>query len=286
MPVLISDAGRKYIYGLTLAYETDQSGNFQAAYQNDGLGSERALTDISGNIIQSYQYEEFGAATMSLGTSQQPFGYAGEEQDKEPQLEYLRARIYDPRFGRFLQRDPVRKSGPAILGWNQYTYVYDNPTNLKDPLGLDVQCQGAVGGTYIGGGRIGGVAFQNCSGDVLTQTIWVDLWSCSRVVGGNCEGSRPVERLGRCDTLGPGELVCPVQAPSPLVGLISGRVQSGLYMLTASHKWVDFTSVESVLRLGAYDTSTSYAIYVPVNDEEPTGPYGPFMAAKSQVLRF
>jgi hypothetical protein len=44
--------------------------------------------------------------------------------------------MYDPQLGRFLQADPLRKSGPGIGGWNRFTYVNNNPTTLIDPSGL------------------------------------------------------------------------------------------------------------------------------------------------------
>src|SRR5260370_27016588 len=102
--MLLDDATRKYIYGFGTIYETDESGNLEAVYQSDGLGSDRALTDSSGNTFQSYQYEEFGVPVLNLGASQQPYGYAGEQRDAEPRLQFLRVRYYDPQVGRLMSQ--------------------------------------------------------------------------------------------------------------------------------------------------------------------------------------
>ncbi|MBI3973620.1 MAG: hypothetical protein HY332_20285 [Chloroflexi bacterium] len=49
----------------------------------------------------------------------QPFGYAGEQRDATGLL-YLRARMYDPMLGRFLQRDPFVGLQAAPLTLNRF----------------------------------------------------------------------------------------------------------------------------------------------------------------------
>ena len=51
LPVLLTDANRKYVWGVGLAYETDLTGNVQAVSHADGLGSVRALTDGTGALV-------------------------------------------------------------------------------------------------------------------------------------------------------------------------------------------------------------------------------------------
>jgi RHS repeat-associated protein len=129
------------VYGLGLAYaDTTVTGTSPShtaeVYHNDGLGSARALTDATGRVVQTYQTDEFGVSTTMQGTSNQPFGFTGEQGDPESGFVFLRARMYDPSTGRFLQRDPLTKSGPGILGWNRFAYVGDNPINHTDASGL------------------------------------------------------------------------------------------------------------------------------------------------------
>lgn len=58
--------------------------------------------------------------------------YTGRENDGNG-LYYYRARYYSPLLGRFISQDPL---GFAGSGPNLYAYVFDSPTNLVDPLGL------------------------------------------------------------------------------------------------------------------------------------------------------
>lgn len=56
------------------------------------------------------------------------------ERDDESGLMHFRARSYDPRTGRFMQRDPVLLTGPQTV--MAYIYAENNPAVLVDPLGL------------------------------------------------------------------------------------------------------------------------------------------------------
>ncbi len=47
---------------------------------------------------------------------------------------YYRARYFEPKLGRFLSEDPIGFAG----GVNFYNYVLNDPVNLTDPFGLDV----------------------------------------------------------------------------------------------------------------------------------------------------
>jgi RHS repeat-associated protein len=64
---------------------------------------------------------------------------------------YLRARYYDPETGIFLTKDPMGVSA----GLNSYQYVFNNPVNSADPLGLfgfwdyTAQVGSYVGGTIV-----------------------------------------------------------------------------------------------------------------------------------------
>jgi RHS repeat-associated protein len=136
LPVLLDDGTRKYVWGLGLAYAV--SGSTIEVYHTDGLGSVRALTNGAGALIQTQATDEFGVLTGSVGSSGQPFGYTGEQRDATG-LVYLRARMYDPATGRFVQRDPYpgRVENPSSL--HRYGYVQNNPINAADPSGLDSQ---------------------------------------------------------------------------------------------------------------------------------------------------
>jgi RHS repeat-associated protein len=123
----------RYTHGINidepLAMEKNSQMNY---YHADGLGSIIILTNASGNVVQTYNYDSFGNITTGLPTSQ-PYTYTAREYDTETGLYFYRARYYDPKPGRFLQRDPIGFEG----GVNQYVYTGNNPVNWSDPLGLD-----------------------------------------------------------------------------------------------------------------------------------------------------
>ena len=126
---------RKYVWGAAgLAYMASSLGNVDV-YHTDGLGSVRAISDASAQVVQTYATDEFGIPTDTQGSLRQGFQWTGEERD-ENDLVFLRARDYLPDLGRFLQADPLRKSAPGIGGWNRYGYVGNNPVCRTDPSGL------------------------------------------------------------------------------------------------------------------------------------------------------
>ncbi len=108
-------------------------------YQNDHLGTPLELTDYSGEIVWSAQYDAYGkVAAVTLAAEEyldQPLRFQGQYFDAESGLHYNRHRYYDPRLGRYLTSDPVKLAG----GLNQYQYT-PNPTGWVDPLGLNSNC--------------------------------------------------------------------------------------------------------------------------------------------------
>ncbi len=150
LPVLLDDGTHKYVWGLGLAFAVDQAGN-PFVYHTDGLGSIRALTDANGNVVQTYQYDEYGNVVSSSGSIIQPFQYTGEQRD-EMGFMYLRARRYDPASGRFIQGDPVLGFQEVPASLDRYAYAVDNPVSLTDPSGLVIPpsiikpCRGGIKG--------------------------------------------------------------------------------------------------------------------------------------------
>jgi len=129
--------------------ETDNSGVVQAIYNYgndlismnrasvnsyyyyDGLGSVKQLTDTSETVIASYTYDGYGNLIASTGSSNNAYGFTGEQQFGEADgLVFLRARYYIPRIGRFMSRDPLGYES----GLNLYSYCNNNPINISDPM--------------------------------------------------------------------------------------------------------------------------------------------------------
>jgi RHS repeat-associated protein len=105
-------------------------------YHADRLGSVRALTNQAGAVVATYAYDAYGNTTASTGSIANPFRYAGEYQDAETGLYYLRARYYDPASQQFLTRDPL-----VAVTEQAYNYAGGSPLNATDPSG-EVPCPG------------------------------------------------------------------------------------------------------------------------------------------------
>ncbi|MEA2640773.1 MAG: hypothetical protein QOF51_2167, partial [Chloroflexota bacterium] len=109
--------------------------------RTEAQGSVRVVTDSLGNTIESYGYDEFGAslftysATPPNNVASQPRQYTAEPRDGETGLIYLRARMYDPSLGRFLQRDTYRGRNCTPASLSRYVFVSENPVTSVDPSG-------------------------------------------------------------------------------------------------------------------------------------------------------
>jgi RHS repeat-associated protein len=101
-------------------------------FLTDHLGTTRAVADTSGSLSSNLAYDSFG--NVISGSASTRYTYTGREIDSDVGLMYYRARWYDPQQGRFISEDPIGFNGRDI---NLYGYVWQNPLNYRDPLGLD-----------------------------------------------------------------------------------------------------------------------------------------------------
>ena len=114
-------------------YLQTPSGDFRVI--TDQLGSTRFVLAVStGLVTQQLSYDEFGVVLGDSGPRLTSVGFAGGLYDPDTGLVRFGLRDYDPRIGRWLQRDPAHFRGGDT---NLYAYVANDPVNLLDPLGLD-----------------------------------------------------------------------------------------------------------------------------------------------------
>ncbi len=111
----------------------DATNNWEWPLQ-DGLGSVRGVASNTAAVLESRNYEPFGTAFGTTGTSQTPYGFTGEPTDGNG-LVYLRARYYSPALGVFPSRDPFEGMAERAMSLNGYSWVEGNVVNAVDPSG-------------------------------------------------------------------------------------------------------------------------------------------------------
>jgi RHS repeat-associated protein len=99
------------------------------------------ITDSAANVVETYSNDEYGDPLITLSAAapnnaaSQPRQYTAEPRDPETGFIYLRARMYDPSSGRFLQRDIAPGNSKVPTGLGRYPYVAQNPLSRTDPTG-------------------------------------------------------------------------------------------------------------------------------------------------------
>lgn len=119
-------------------------------YHLDAIGSIRAVTDASGNVVERHDYLPFGeewCGTAACGsvTPGQPRRFTGKERDAETELDYFGARYYESHIGRFTTSDPVQTWQENLVDpqrWNRYAYARNNPLRFTDPDGRVLELVG------------------------------------------------------------------------------------------------------------------------------------------------
>ncbi len=111
-------------------------------FAKDNLGSVREMTDSSGNVQASYDYDSWGRQAVLSQAVTADFGYAGYYVNKTTGLDLTHYRAYDTEKGRWLSRDPIDQFKNHGFGAttssdsNLYWYANNNPIEFTDPLGL------------------------------------------------------------------------------------------------------------------------------------------------------
>ncbi|NVP17678.1 hypothetical protein HUU51_03085 [Candidatus Gracilibacteria bacterium] len=126
---------KNYINGIGLddliAYEENNDIYY---YHKNHLGSVEGISNSSGNIVVSYEYDSFGNFEITSGTDNGNTRlYTGREYNSEIGLYYLRARYYNSELGRFISRDPIDIADDV----NLYSYVGNNSLNYVDLMGTE-----------------------------------------------------------------------------------------------------------------------------------------------------
>ncbi len=122
-------------------------------YSYDGTGNVVSVTDASQNVQCAYGYSGFGLEKVQEASGWgQPYRYSTKWQHPNSGLVDYGFRFYNPGWGRWINRDPIREAG----GSNLYGMVGNNPVNAIDAYGLNPFVVGAIviGGAYMLGQAI------------------------------------------------------------------------------------------------------------------------------------
>ena len=160
--------GTTYFVKLPNSYpmsETTAGGTYY--YLHDALGSVMALTDSTGRVVNSYDYDPYGNAVAATESVANPFRWIGAIWDSATQLYKMGDRYYSPSVGRFTQIDPAHQC------LNGYSYAADNPVNLSDPSGdvIWASCAGSWSSWNWGWGWWTWDFFANCIFDLAQFDI-------------------------------------------------------------------------------------------------------------------
>ncbi len=134
----LSESGKvqkRYIRGNDLVYADKGENTEKQYYVTDPHGNVVQLTDESGKVIKTYEYDSFGNEINSDSKGDNPFRYCREYYDKETEEIYLRARYYQPAVGRFSTRDTYTGEEDEPLSLHLYTYCKNDSINNIDPTG-------------------------------------------------------------------------------------------------------------------------------------------------------
>ncbi|WP_430112229.1 polymorphic toxin-type HINT domain-containing protein [Paenibacillus sp. B1-33] len=129
---------------ITAAYIHESKGKLMARqvpgqdmhyYVSNGHGDITEIRDAQGNVLNRYTYDIWGNPLTQEEQVPNNFRYSGEYWDAATNLQYLRARWYDPSIGRFINEDTYEGELGNPLSQNLYAYVKNNPLKYVDPSG-------------------------------------------------------------------------------------------------------------------------------------------------------
>jgi RHS repeat-associated protein len=125
---------RQYLDTVDSLFARIGSDGTEAWYLTDHLGSVRGLMNNSGSLIDSLSYDAFGNITNESSPSNgDRYKYTAREWNAELNLQYNRARFYDPSTGRWMSQDPL---GFDAGDSNLYRYTKNSPAVNTDASGL------------------------------------------------------------------------------------------------------------------------------------------------------
>jgi RHS repeat-associated protein len=116
-------------------------------FGTDQLVTPRVITNQNGQVISRRDYMPFGEEININRSNADKYGvlddgvrqgFTNYEKDRETNLDFAEARMYNSNHGRFTAVDPLLASGKSAnpQTFNRYVYVMNRPLVLSDPSGM------------------------------------------------------------------------------------------------------------------------------------------------------
>ena len=144
-------------------------------YASDQINSTRLVTDATGAVVHSAQYDPYGGLYKTwIDTYHPKPGFSGKEREFGSDLDYFGARYYGHRQYRFLSVDPVIGKEETITNpqlWNLYAYCGNNPISKFDPDGRKIVVAGSFQSEIQNALNLGKLS---ASGNALFQKLDID----------------------------------------------------------------------------------------------------------------
>jgi len=209
---------------------------------NDHLGTPQKLSNNTGAVVWSADYDPYGNATVNEDVdnngSRVTFNlrFPGQYYDGETGLHYNYFRYYDPQTGRYITSDPIGLQG----GLNTYGYVGGNPANRYDAKGLFWNCNTYDGvckhypdpaphsSTNVAGGGAGGAFHFVAAGGSY------NVYKVFNLQGDSCTYQSFCGRLGPGAYAGAGTMITGVITDSDIHDLdgMSGGIGGDVAFIT------------------------------------------------------
>ncbi len=133
----------KWIDEILMRTDTTVNGGQPFYYHQDRNQNVTHLTSAAGTVIEKYKYDAFGKPTIyapngterSTSLYKNRFLFTGREYAATFGFYEYRARAYNPTLGRFMSEDP---KGFDAGDYNLFRYCHNDPLDLTDPMGLEV----------------------------------------------------------------------------------------------------------------------------------------------------
>jgi RHS repeat-associated protein len=175
---------RRYAHGpMRVSQSQLISGNWTTNYFGyDAGGTVRQLTNGSGAVTDTYDYDAYGLLISQTGSTPNLYLYRGEQWDPSLELYYLRARWMQPRTGRFITADSYEGEDDDPPSLHKYGYAEADPVLLLDPTGLSSTEKGLLSQIWT-----------------RTRAVWMQGVRMARMTAGRVRsGTETAEKVVCC----------------------------------------------------------------------------------------